>query len=747
MTNKVNIEAKNTLARLMATENITVQHKKVQTASFDVKNRVLNLPIWEDMSNVLYEGLIGHEVGHALYTPFEEWKEFVKENPNLKDYANVIEDARIERLMKVKYAGMNKTFFGMYDELNMKDFFGLRGRDMDEFGILDRINLRFKLGSRAEVTFTEEEARIVDKVASTKTFQDVLDLTLELAEYAKNEELNTDFDNMEFSDSDEDFDIDDFEESDGGSNASPRPSPKDNNEDGEGGAGDEEDEDGEDGEDGKSGSGNDSDEDGEDGNGDGSGKTDQPPASETQKNFDDRLGEMNDENASNPIYVDLPNIDLKNTVIGYKNVGSVLNEFYGRSVNYDYWGDNGEIFKKKTDDQIVAWKKDTLPVVNYMVKEFEMKQAATAHRRTSVGKTGVLDTNKMHAYKYEEDIFKRVATVKDGRNHALVMYVDWSGSMADKILGTVKQTITLAMFARKVGIPFRVYAFTNSSGIGDYKPNKTRFYQTEDNGNFAFDHLELGRMTLVEFFNEKMNAREFNDGIINFYKLGLSVSYSRYDSIQTPIGFGLASTPLNECIIASYEQVENFKRECGKEKVNVIFLTDGDSDGNDRYYSVDETCTKYPTRWGEGRSHLAIRDPKTKKIVSAVTDEYNRNGMTQSLLTALGERCKVNVIGFFLTDKRTIKYAIERNFKWEEGAVVKKKLTKNGYVSMASEGYDKYFMVNDRVMDKEVEMPDEVARKDDGSVNKGKLRTAFKKFSKGRKVNKMLLNEFVQMVA
>jgi hypothetical protein len=44
-----------------------------------------------------------------------------------------------------------------------------------------------------------------------------------------------------------------------------------------------------------------------------------------------------------------------------------------------------------------------------------MKQSASAHRRTSVGKTGVLDTNKMHAYKYEEDIFKRVATIKDGK--------------------------------------------------------------------------------------------------------------------------------------------------------------------------------------------------------------------------------------------------------------------------------------------------------------------------------------------
>ncbi len=73
-------------------------------------------------------------------------------------------------------------------------------------------------------------------------------------------------------------------------------------------------------------------------------------------------------------------------------------------------------------------------------------------------------------------------------------------------------------------------------------------------------------------------------------------------------------------------------------------------------------------------------------------------------------------------------------------------VTKKGYASFTSEGYDKYFMVNNTAMDKEVEFA-EPEKKDDGTVNKAKLRTAFKKFSKGRKVNKMLLNEFVAMVA
>ena len=381
-----------------------------------------------------------------------------------------------------------------------------------------------------------------------------------------------------------------------------------------------------------------------------------------------------------------------------------------------------------------------------MVKEFEMKQAASAHRRTSVGKTGVLDTNKMHAYKYEEDIFKRVATIKDGKNHGLVMYVDWSGSMNDKLLATVKQTITLVMFAKKVGIPFRVYSFTNSTGAKHlYEDAETVFYGDNDSGNFNFDHLVLGRVSMLEFFNEKMNAREFKNGIDNFYKMGIAAGWDSKYSIRTPRGFDLASTPLNEAIIGSFEMVEDFKRETGREKINVVWLTDGGADGNDKYYNAEEKwAINGIVTWGDNRKHLVIRDPKTRKYIA---EQKDYNDLTPSLLTALGDRCGVNVIGFFLTDARNINNKIDRTVGWEKSTEEKKKFKKTGYSSFVSGGYDKYFMVNSNSMDKEVTMPEEVEKDKTGGVNKAKLRTAFKKFSKGRKVNKMLLNEFISMVA
>ena len=47
----INQEVKGTLARLLATENLTVEHRKVSTAYFDTEKRLLCLPIWKNASN------------------------------------------------------------------------------------------------------------------------------------------------------------------------------------------------------------------------------------------------------------------------------------------------------------------------------------------------------------------------------------------------------------------------------------------------------------------------------------------------------------------------------------------------------------------------------------------------------------------------------------------------------------------------------------------------------------------------
>ena len=164
----VNYEIKSQLAKLLATEDIVVENRDITTAQFDIEKRVLTLPLWEKASNIVYDMLVGHEVGHALYTPdiwdFEVPRQFV----------NVTEDARIEKLMKRKYPGISKSFYGGYEELADEDFFEIDDQDVNKMNLADRINLYFKIGNFIDIKFNEEEKDILDVVAAAETFSDAV---------------------------------------------------------------------------------------------------------------------------------------------------------------------------------------------------------------------------------------------------------------------------------------------------------------------------------------------------------------------------------------------------------------------------------------------------------------------------------------------------------------------------------------------------------------------------------------------
>ena len=187
------VNTKSMLAKLLASENITVEHGNYQTASMDVKNRVLRLPIWKEMSGSLYDLMVLHEVGHALYTPEDGWHESASDKGSgYKSFLNVVEDARIERKIKDKYPGGRKAFTEGYLDLIAKDFFGIKGLDLNTLNLIDRINLYFKGGFVHDIEFTEEEMEFVEKVSKTMTWDDVVRVTNELYEYAKENESETD---------------------------------------------------------------------------------------------------------------------------------------------------------------------------------------------------------------------------------------------------------------------------------------------------------------------------------------------------------------------------------------------------------------------------------------------------------------------------------------------------------------------------------------------------------------------------
>ena len=216
--------SKSTLAKLLAQENLAVEHRNVSTAYFDPKNRVLVLPIWKEMSTELYDLLVGHEVGHAWETPAEGWHTAVTSHPKgFKSYLNVIEDARIEKAIKSRYPGLRSAFYKAYKELIEKDFFGIADVDINGLALIDRINLHYKVGPFMNVRFSSDEQEILTDIDNASHWDDVLRIAKSLYELRKEEMQTNSFDDFEYEpgedgedgeDEDGDYDIDSEYDSD-----------------------------------------------------------------------------------------------------------------------------------------------------------------------------------------------------------------------------------------------------------------------------------------------------------------------------------------------------------------------------------------------------------------------------------------------------------------------------------------------------------------------------------------------------
>ncbi len=169
----------------MATEDLIVEQRNVATAFFDVKNRILTVPILDkDISPQLYDLFMGHEVGHALYTPLDGLMKSKEEKMNM-GILNIVEDSRIERKIKYKYPGLKNSFVKAYQELLEKDFFATEGKDLNEYNFIDRVNLHCKGGAGLAIKFNETERDLLKDIESTETFDQVIEVTKRVIDYMK----------------------------------------------------------------------------------------------------------------------------------------------------------------------------------------------------------------------------------------------------------------------------------------------------------------------------------------------------------------------------------------------------------------------------------------------------------------------------------------------------------------------------------------------------------------------------------
>ena len=713
----VNHEIKSQLAKLLATEDLIVEHKNVETAEFNVQTRVLLLPRWDRASNRVYDSLVAHEVGHALFTPNIDPPRHIPHT-----FINITEDVRIEKLMKRKYMGLAKTFYRGYSELADNDFFEIDGKDLDTLNLADRVNLYFKIGSFVNISFSPTETPIVNLIKNAETFDEAVSAAEALYSFCKQEQeqeqpqqeevgigkdtsedgedtrlditASTGDDSTSDSDDGDSIDVEDSVDVDYDTPTNPSPSVDTS--------------------------------------------TDLPePDVETAKALDRKLKDLVDNTGLETVYLEKPKLNLDKIIIKNSQIHTQCRkEWDERSSGTSYTGEPIENVFAEADASYREFKRNAQKEVNYLVKEFECKKSADAYARATTSKTGVLNTSMLHTYKFNEDLFKKITVLPDGKNHGLVFILDWSGSMQYVIQDTLKQLYNLLWFCKKVNIPFDVYAFTMDYPLWiEGEGARHSVYEKKNKSLSLCDNFSL-----LNFFTSSVNGKELEEQMINIYRIAHAFTAHSYFPI--PLGMNLSGTPLNETLLALHQILPKFKSQHKLQKVQCVILTDGEGTPLTYHREVQRHWEEQPYLGSNYVSRQCVlRDRKL-----GTTYSFNNDGwaqVTDQLLYNLRDNFRdINFIGIRILPNREATSFIRRYHSTEgkEFDGIIKNWKKDKAFSIKTSGYHSYFGLSSTALanDDEFEVQTD--------ATKAQIKRAFVKSLKSKKMNKKILSEFVELV-
>jgi len=766
-TTTVNIDQKSVLAKLLATENITIQHNNVRTASFDVKNRVLTLPIFKTKSPDVYDMLIAHECAHALFTPYKSWAN-ISSDDELRAYVNVLEDCRIDAKIQKQYPGVVKNYINGFDILNKANFFGVKDKDLNkDLMLIDKINMFYKSSKRLPIYFSTMDNIWIKQVNNLKSFKDVVELAKKMLDWQK-KEIEKQKENGSLSETiDKLYKIsDDHKMPESGNDSGDDGDDTDSNEiddaeeKGDGDAGDVDNTNS--GEQQQSTPGGE----GKDEDSASKGLDADKFISITDKTYQDNTAKITTADIDYN-YVNLPEADLNRVVV--KN-STFINEMrqYVKNEQMHYRGTKDYLNWLKSD-----FKKhiaDNMKTVNYLVKEFEMKKSATAYKRATTDKTGTIDPLKLKDYKFSDDIFKRLTILPTEKNHGMMMLLDWSGSMASDLKKTIDQLLNLVYFCRKINIPFKVYAFTteycDKMGIN----HRNSDLNEKSTWKWKVGDMHVENFNLIEIADHKLKKIQLEESLMYLYNMGLCYDGNirgsfwngerayKGDRFSMPNQYNLGTTPLNEALIACLKMVPMFKQKYSIEKMTFITLTDGganycgdrkvieNKDGKMEAVHKDELVA---TKKTPDDRYVSV-----KNVIKIGKKQYvnsdHRSGLTGMLLQIIQKEHGIKTIGFYVV--RTLKW-------WDIGrftghikdylkrdkvvAEIKSKFTKEKCATVLNKGYNKYFLLNGKQL--AVQNTDLSTIKADDKIRN--IKSTFSKSMKGRITSRSLLNKFIEEVA
>lgn len=725
---------KSTLAKLLAKENITVQYGNYQTAWFDIKDRVLGLPQWKDMGKDVTDLLIGHEVGHALYTPFEGWHDSPEKLEGCpRSYINVIEDARIERHIKQNYAGLVGPMARGYKKLFDDEFFGdLSDIDWDEIKLIDKINLKAKIGVHLDVPMNDEEIVFYNRAMTTETFEEVTQLCRDILAYTKENQENllkppaSTGNNQEQENENEDptqnMGHDDMESTGGDDEYTRDQVNRDS----------ETEEESTESADGSSGESNSGTEQSETSGRDGETYKDEDISvtDETFRRQEHKLLDRDKRGYQTKVGNEFRKEVRDKIVIPYQDLaGDRI-----ASTNLDEYEHYRASFK--------TYMKEVKRNVNYAVKEFEMRKAAYRYTRAQTARTGSLDVNRLWSYKTNDDIFARVTRLADAKNHGMMMLIDYSGSMSNTMGQVMDQLLHLAVFCKTVNIPFDVYGFTTGNPRLGYER-----YSHEGIPRFEAKESEVNHcgISMPQIVSSSLKKADYLDAMFHIYLRKIlcedEYSYAEREILSRFEDYG--STPLNEALIISHRLIKTFKAKNNIDKMNLVILSDGDANKTQIAQSYD---IKYVESDGWGESIIHIDGSK-------VTLQSRGKGGTISLLENIQKKFDTQTLGFFVADGSYNWWNkigdAERNgdgfgIYGEDRKPYNREYQKHKCVTFKDTlGYNEFYIVKNGK---------NFSTDDDGfdvaeDASKGQIASQFKKYSKSKKNNKTLLTNFGKAVA
>ena len=733
-TNKINIESKSQLAKLFATENLSVEHNNVKTASFDLENRIVTLPIFKKPQGDVYDMLTAHECSHALHTPMKAWSKL--EDPKYRAYVNVIEDTRIDKLIQKKYPGIVKNYINAFEVLMKDNFFGLKGKNLDtDLMLIDKINMYYKSSKKLKINFSKEEQTFVDKIDNIKTFADVLKIAKELYGWQEKQlqqlSMLPEFDKHAIA---KNYKLD-------------KNGKKIKVQESQNGEGNESDFN-KDKQEGNSSVGN------PNGAGGDNVRVDTALDCITDKTFEQSKEQLLDKTKSYR-YATLPEPNLKNALVSYEQFLKDMrnnNNFYFKQPNAKHY----QMYWNWIKQDFLKFKKDSSKTVMYLVKEFEMKKAATAYKRATTDKTGVIDSLKLKNYKFSDDIFKRLTVLPNSKNHGMIMLLDWSGSMCDLMNKTVQQLCNLVWFCQKINIPFEVYLFKD---VQDKKDDTKEYFKFK-NGNMYAEKSHL-----VNVASHRMKKTVLHEALLHLYKManyfnrGFLSARNEIEDKGFPIPvdqeYHLTSTPLNEAIIMCNKLIPLFQSKYKVEKLSFITLTDGETNSEGAAYNIDKTKPAGKIHIDGYRALTIIKDGKKNYTTAVNQNRYgsNRTAITSTLLKIMQSKYNVTTIGFYLSKRvnrnsfeQFVNEYIQVNGKYQHNPnfeKLRKQFLKDKVIEISKDGYNSYYVVNAKDMN--IQNSDLSSINSDNTANE--IKKIFTQSMKGRLYSRVLLNKFIEQIA